>query len=78
MGVLTRPRVWGQVPTWAVSARSKVFLTRESLGGTAVGHLLVASRTPGAQFVVAAVDGQGRVVEEDEGTLAWFLVEVEP
>jgi hypothetical protein len=56
------------VPTTAVTAASRIFLTVQSPAGTPSGVAYVASRTPGASFSVKGMPG-------DTSTVAWLIME---
>jgi hypothetical protein len=55
-------------PTTAVTATSRVFVSRQSSGGT-VGSIGVGTRTPGTSFTIVS----SSVL--DTSTVAWLLVE---
>lgn len=56
------------VPTAAVTAKSRIFLTVQAPGGTPSGVAYVSSRTPGVSFSVKGAAG-------DTSTVAWLIVE---
>ncbi|KUN76268.1 right-handed parallel beta-helix repeat-containing protein [Streptomyces griseoruber] len=56
------------VPTTAVTAASRIFLTVQSPAGTPSGVAYVASRTPGTSFTVKGMAG-------DRSTVAWLIME---
>ncbi|WP_416977669.1 glycosyl hydrolase family 28-related protein [Streptomyces sp. T028] len=56
------------VPTTAVTATSRIFLTVQSPAGTPSGVAYVASRTPGTSFTVKGMAG-------DTSTVAWLIVD---
>lgn len=56
------------VSTTAVTANSRIFLTNQTLGGTA-GFLRVSARTAGTSFTITSSSGT------DTSTIAWMIVE---
>ncbi|KUO12092.1 right-handed parallel beta-helix repeat-containing protein [Streptomyces sp. DSM 15324] len=56
------------VPTTAVTAASRIFLTVQSPAGTPSGVAYVAFRTPGTSFSVKGMPG-------DTSTVAWLIME---
>lgn len=56
------------VPTTAVTASSRIFLTIQSPAGTPSGVAYVASRTPGTSFTVKGMPA-------DTSTVAWLIME---
>lgn len=56
------------VSTTAVTASSRIFLTRQVVGGTQ-GHLSIGTVTAGTSFVINSSDGA------DTSTIAWLIVE---
>jgi hypothetical protein len=56
------------VPTTAVTATSRIFLTIQAPGGTPAGIAYVSARTAGTSFSVKGVAG-------DTSTVAWLIVE---
>jgi hypothetical protein len=56
------------VPTTAVTAKSRIFLTVQTPGGTPAGVAYVAARTAGTSFSVKGAAG-------DTSIVAWLIVE---
>jgi hypothetical protein len=56
------------VPTTAVTASSRIFLTIQAPGGTPAGVAYVSGRTAGTSFTVKGTAG-------DTSTVAWLIVE---
>jgi hypothetical protein len=68
MGTATLVAGTKVVSTTAVTATSRVFLTAQSVGGTA-GALAVTARTAGTSFTITSTSGT------DTSTVAWLIVE---
>lgn len=56
------------VANTSVAANSRIFLTAQSVGGTA-GALAVTARTAGTSFTITSTSGT------DTSTVAWMIVE---
>jgi hypothetical protein len=59
------------VANTSVTANTRIFLTAQSVGGTA-GALAVSARTPATSFTVLSTSGT------DTSTFAWLLIEPAP
>ena len=63
------------VPTSAVTATSRIFLTRTSASSTTLTvEYVVPTKTPGTSFVIQADLAAGTINVADLSTLDWFLV----
>lgn len=56
------------VLTNKVTANSRIFLSRQSVGGTA-GDVGVSARTPGTSFVITSLAGA-----TDTSVIAWLII----
>eukprot|EP00873_Tetraselmis_striata_P001011 jgi/Tetstr1/421275/TSEL_001148.t1 len=76
-GVLTLKQGIGVVSTPVVTRNSVVLLTVVALVQPAQFHV-VASKTEGVGFEVAALDAAGQLVEHDGSVLNWLIVDALP
>jgi hypothetical protein len=73
MGVTTLVAGVSTVNTTKVTANSRIFLTRQSLGGTLGSSVDVTARTPGTSFTITA---QGSILETSQ--VGWQIFEPAP
>jgi hypothetical protein len=74
MGAATLVNGTVTVSTTAVTASSRIFLTRRVAGGTVRGMLEVGTITAATSFVINAVDTAGALVDDDSA-VSWLIIE---
>jgi hypothetical protein len=78
MGTATMVNGTVTVSTTAVTASSRVFLTRQSFLGSTAGSLSVGTVTAGTSFVIKSYDDSGVQSADDDSVVAWMLIEPAP
>jgi len=78
MGTVALVNGTATVSTTAVTASSRIFLTRQTGSGTTRGILGLGTVTASTSFVIRSEDLSGNLSSDDDSTVAWILIEPAP